>query len=240
MNNIPPAQLWLGAPEQLKQEVEFYLQEFLCPQKGCKKCSHCKQIAMHQYHATLWLSPEKQSYTVEQLDIIYDRLNLELDDHQHYFIIVQYADYLNASCANKLLKAIEEPPPGYHFIFLGQRRDSILPTIRSRCIVKAWHTTQDDSDHPLISFFTKQSNPADFLKELDPLKLTEQESNELLDIIFAYWINEFKREIDNSSSTSVIQKKITIFQQALENPPMPGSSKLFWKNLFLQLSNTNH
>ena len=35
--------------------------------------------------------------------------------------------------ANALLKTLEEPRPGVHFILTSERPDSLLPTIRSRC-----------------------------------------------------------------------------------------------------------
>lgn len=35
--------------------------------------------------------------------------------------------------ANALLKTLEEPRPGVHFILLSERPDRLLPTIRSRC-----------------------------------------------------------------------------------------------------------
>lgn len=35
--------------------------------------------------------------------------------------------------ANALLKTLEEPRPGVHFILTSERADSLLPTIRSRC-----------------------------------------------------------------------------------------------------------
>jgi DNA polymerase-3 subunit delta' len=38
-----------------------------------------------------------------------------------------------AETANALLKTLEEPRPGVHFVLLSERPDRLLPTIRSRC-----------------------------------------------------------------------------------------------------------
>ena len=51
----------------------------------------------------------------------------------HRWILVEDAHRLNGASANMLLKTIEEPPPGTHFILVTHRPDAMLQTIRSRC-----------------------------------------------------------------------------------------------------------
>ncbi len=46
------------------------------------------------------------------------------------------ADRLNVNAANALLKLLEEPPPGNHFLLITDQPGTLLPTIRSRCIVE--------------------------------------------------------------------------------------------------------
>ncbi len=48
-------------------------------------------------------------------------------------LIVDWADELNASSANALLKLVEEPPPGVVLLFVCQRRGLLPATIVSRC-----------------------------------------------------------------------------------------------------------
>jgi DNA polymerase-3 subunit delta' len=48
-------------------------------------------------------------------------------------VIVDSADELNASSANALLKALEEPPPRTLFLLISHSPGRLLPTIRSRC-----------------------------------------------------------------------------------------------------------
>ena len=47
--------------------------------------------------------------------------------------IVDFADDLNASGANALLKMIEEPPPRSLFLLVAHQPGRLLPTIHSRC-----------------------------------------------------------------------------------------------------------
>ncbi len=49
------------------------------------------------------------------------------------WILVEEAHRLNESSANILLKTLEEPPEGAHFILVTHRPEAVLQTIRSRC-----------------------------------------------------------------------------------------------------------
>jgi DNA polymerase-3 subunit delta' len=49
-------------------------------------------------------------------------------------IVIVEADRLHPSAANALLKTLEEPPSGRHFLLVTSRPQRLLPTVRSRCI----------------------------------------------------------------------------------------------------------
>lgn len=49
------------------------------------------------------------------------------------WILVEDAHRLNGASANMLLKILEEPPPGTHFLLVTHRPEAVLQTIRSRC-----------------------------------------------------------------------------------------------------------
>jgi DNA polymerase III subunit delta' len=48
-------------------------------------------------------------------------------------ILVAEADRMNEAAANKLLKALEEPPERTHFVLQSDAPDELLETVRSRC-----------------------------------------------------------------------------------------------------------
>ncbi len=50
----------------------------------------------------------------------------------HRWVLVEDAHRLNGASANMLLKTLEEPPPGVHFILVTHRPEAVLQTIRSR------------------------------------------------------------------------------------------------------------
>lgn len=51
----------------------------------------------------------------------------------HRWIVVEDAHRLHGASANMLLKTLEEPPPGTHFLLVTHRPEAMLQTIRSRC-----------------------------------------------------------------------------------------------------------
>lgn len=236
-NPLPPAQLWLGSPNFTELEALKYLQEQLCAHGGCSVCSTCTQLFDKQHHALLWLMPEKQ-YTLESLEPIKTACAYALEDQEHFFFVLPKAELLSVACQNSLLKTIEEPPHGYHFILLALGKDFILPTIQSRCIIKQFKQDQG-STHPLYNFFatSNQTDPSVLLKILEEHKPSEQESIGLINQLLAFWVTTYKRCAHEPTSQRYKQAEriITILNDGIMNPPMPGSSALFWKNVFIQL-----
>lgn len=239
INSIPPMQLWFGYHQELLERAQEFLQRTLCPKKNCGTCLMCQNVRQQQHHSIMWLTPEK-NYTLPQLQPIFETIALQLAPDEKFFFVIEHADALTPACANSLLKVMEEPPTGYHFLLLAERQDDILPTIRSRAVVSSFYK-QDDvpNEHQLIPYFTgtKPYNPQDFLQSLDRSLITERESIDLVDHLFAYWMRILK-DAYLSNNTKVIthaKKMIVLFQEALLKPPMPGSAKLYWKNLFLHM-----
>lgn len=233
-----PAYLWVGPQETVIEHTLSFLQKQFCKSEGCTVCLICRQIADQQYHATLWLSPEK-NYALDDLEVIFKTASFALEEGQHFYFIIQKADYLTHLCFNSLLKSLEEPPPGYHFILLTQRLEAILPTIQSRCIIETFQSASSPAPH---SFFASLSasayDPLLFLQELEKNAPTERESVELIDQLLTHWIQQYKKGIEEKNDL-LMRRSLDIIghlKKALLKPPMPGSSKLFWKNFFLQSS----
>lgn len=228
-NNIPNAQLWIGAAEQLEQQAIAYLQKIWCPQYGCNTCIICKQIHERQYHLLMWLTPEKQ-YTLEQLDQLFEKIAFKNNLDAHFFIVLEHAQLLTGACANKLLKSLEEPPPGYHFLLLTNQAQAIIPTIRSRCTITHQESTHIIFAHPLLNFFKEHKlDSIQFMQTLETSTPNENESIELIEQILGYW---YEKALKNPTQTN--DTYIKILQTALTQPPMPGSNKIFWRNLFMQ------
>jgi DNA polymerase-3 subunit delta' len=236
---IPPAQLWIGKPLILHSTTVEYLQKLMCKNNGCSFCTTCLQLKQQQHYDVLWLQPEKTQYTISSIEPIFQTIAYTVAPDQNFFIILQKADLLTQQCANSLLKSLEEPPTGYHFILLAEREDQILPTIHSRCVVKRFKDISDISEQsPLFTFFTmKDTNPLQFLQILEKENLSDRQAFELIETVLEFWRNKYQTAVQQNDQEKATraEHKIAILTQSLEKPPMPGSAKLFLKNLFLTI-----
>jgi hypothetical protein len=236
--HLQQAYLWIGPEEEIRQRAVALMKQILCSRQGCRACVDCRLIDQMQHHFVTWIVPEN-SYTLKQIEVLFKTVCFKLEPGNHHFIVLERADLLTAACANSLLKSLEEPPVGYHYILLAPRMEGILPTIRSRCVVEV-DASKDPVAHRLVQFFTKDrcSRYADLMKEIEKSRVIEHEIDQLLDSCMHYWQNSYKQALlaNNKEAISQIARVQEILQKARSKPPMPGSSKLFLKNLFLQLS----
>jgi DNA polymerase-3 subunit delta' len=74
-----------------------------------------------------------QEIKVDQVRALDSFLGLRSHRGRRRIVLVHPAEAMNLSAANALLKALEEPQPGAHFILVSHRPARLLPTIRSRC-----------------------------------------------------------------------------------------------------------
>ncbi len=78
--------------------------------------------------------PDKAAVTVGQARHLISRLGYAEGGGRPRPVIVPYFEALNPAAANALLKTLEEPPANVYFLIASDRRDSLLPTLWSRCM----------------------------------------------------------------------------------------------------------
>ncbi len=228
--------LLIGPQIQTRAYIIKSLQQIWCPHNGCGTCIVCDSIVAQQHHALFWLTPNPH-YTLEQIDLLIDKTAFTLEQNNYFFCVVEKADFLTTAAANRLLKTLEEPPRGYHFILQTQRIEAILPTIASRCLITPLYSdTSVLINHPVAIVFVALdlAHPDIFLKLIDEHELTDRETTELIDQLLHYWLEQTIHDQHSDSSKNKSHLMSTLLKEALNTPPMPGSSKLFWKNLFLK------
>lgn len=71
-------------------------------------------------------------YAKESEEII-RKLSLKIYEGRYKIIIIWLPEKMHESCANKLLKIIEEPTPHTIFLLVSDAPDNIIGTIQSRC-----------------------------------------------------------------------------------------------------------
>lgn len=237
--HLIPAHLWVGNHQDLLVQVYQWLQKFFTACNACQVCASCRAIAQRQHHAVTWLTPHGSAYILNDIESLLYTISFALEPDQHHVFVIEHADALTAACSNRLLKTVEEPPQGYHFVFLTERLDEILPTLRSRCIVQQWHGQSSTHTDTLSSFFmsSHRQSPHVFFQELEKRKPSEQTTMSLLDEILMHWLTQVRCAYitDDAKQKKEATRMVTAVRSCFARPLMPGSSKLLLRDLFLQM-----
>ena len=148
------AMLFAGAEGIGKRRVALELaqREICLRRNACGQCEGCRMVQGEdlpfELPNLLRVSPEGKAGVIridqirEGLDSsnqprfsrgVIEWASLAPPPNCHRWILVEEAHRLNDSSGNILLKTLEEPPAGTHFILVTHRPEALLQTIRSRC-----------------------------------------------------------------------------------------------------------
>ena len=134
---VTHAYLFAGPAGSNKTQSAYALAAaLLCESHGCAACAVCERVKARKHPDVRYFAPEGAGgYLVEQVrDIVADTALAPIQANRKIYILDR-VDLLGASAANAFLKTLEEPPDDVVLILLGRTRESVLPTIVSRCSV---------------------------------------------------------------------------------------------------------
>lgn len=84
-------------------------------------------------------------------DAILKKLSLKSSQGGYKVMIIWLPEKLHETCANKLLKLLEEPPSQTIFILVTEQQERVLQTIRSRTqIINLPRLSQEELEHTLV------------------------------------------------------------------------------------------
>jgi len=89
-------------------------------------------FSYNEWLAKLQVENKQGSIYAEESSEILRKLNLKTFESDYKIMIIWLPEKMNISCANKLLKILEEPPQNTVFILVCDKREEVLPTILSR------------------------------------------------------------------------------------------------------------
>lgn len=136
-DRVTHAYLFTGPTGSNKTLAAYALaQAVLCDQGGCDECDCCRRVMRKKHPDVRYFAPEGAGgYLVDQIrDIVADTALAPIRAKRKIYILDR-VDLLGIQAANAFLKTLEEPPDDVVLILLGRTRESVLPTIVSRCQV---------------------------------------------------------------------------------------------------------
>ena len=134
VDRVPSTYLFAGPEGVGKSKVALAVaQSLVCTQDklACGHCENCLRIETKGSQSLMWVEPEGESIKVEQAREVIRWCSLQ-SLSSHRVIVVNDAHKLNPQAGNALLKMIEEPPLGTHFILVTSNLNQMLVTLRSR------------------------------------------------------------------------------------------------------------
>ena len=143
-DKVSHAYLFTGPAGSNKTLAAYALaQAVLCPKGAsgprggaCGACDACGRIMRRRHPDVRYFAPEGAGgYLVEQIrEVVADTALAPIQARKKVYILDR-VDLLGTAAANAFLKTLEEPPDDVVLILLGRTRESVLPTILSRCQV---------------------------------------------------------------------------------------------------------
>ncbi len=146
-DRVSHAYLFCGPAGSNKTLAAYALaQAVLCQgdqsgRKPCGQCDACRRIQRRKHPDVRFYTPEGAAgYLVDQVRDIVSDVSLAPIQAKSKVYILDRADMLGTQAANAFLKTLEEPPADVVLILLARTRESVLPTIVSRCQVVPFRT----------------------------------------------------------------------------------------------------
>lgn len=217
----------------------------------CESCNICHLIDKNYYEDLKIIEPDGISIKKEQILNLQKELSLKSSNNTNQVYIIEYADKLNLSAANSLLKFIEEPTEGIIGILITTDIKQILPTIISRCSVFSLKSSKNlqynnleiqDMSKFLSLIITKKENSLPYLKKEYLNKyLTKKDilkTFNIMENIFDCLINQkFSISNDNLYFYDIIDESL---KELLLNDLLFYLEKIIeFKNKLINVSNLN-
>lgn len=153
----PHALLLTGIPGAGKRTLARLLAcALLCTeeQKPCLQCKSCRRVlnGTHPDLLTPACGEKEKTIKVDSMRRIIRDLSLHSSEGGARVVLLEDAQRIVVQAQNAMLKSLEEPASGTHFLLTVSGDTGLLPTVRSRCRVvrlPAWERSQ--VEHALLS-----------------------------------------------------------------------------------------
>lgn len=138
--------------------------------RPCGRCSSCRRMARGVHEDYVEVHPSgKLGYLTADLEELRQRLRMHPVGDRLVGVIYE-AEMLSELLQNKLLKTLEEPYPETVLFLVTNNRESLLPTVRSRCaVLRLTEDERDGEEEQRAEEFAARWHEARFFHEIRAL-----------------------------------------------------------------------
>ena len=151
----------------------------------------------------------QKNISIDDIRELSRKFSLSSTDNSYKVCIVDTTEDLNLSASNSLLKMLEEPPKNTLFILVSNNKQSILPTILSRCQKICFQRLNEDDLRDISASFFHE-NQFEQLKKAGALNSCEGSVRKLLNFLDKDYIKFFNSMKDLLSDIPNINKRKVI------------------------------
>ena len=146
---ISHSYIFTGRPGSGKKLIATtYAMTLQCEAGGtepCQKCDSCKKALGKNHPDIIMVNHEKPgTISIDEIreQVIHD-VAVKPYCSPHKIYIIPDAEMMTVQAQNALLKTIEEPPEYAVIMLLTENAETLLPTIRSRCVMMKLRNIKD-------------------------------------------------------------------------------------------------
>ncbi|MBN1883449.1 MAG: AAA family ATPase [Deltaproteobacteria bacterium] len=138
-DRIPHALIFSGPPGVGKRTAaKRFAQALVCRGMGarpCFECEPCRRVARDMFPdvISIEIPEEKKNIPIDMIREVEEIIAFRPFSGNVRVIIIDPADMMSTSSRAAILKTLEEPPSGTHFILITSRFFALPATIASRC-----------------------------------------------------------------------------------------------------------
>ena len=157
-DRIHSAYLFTGPGQAPRNTAQWFARALACraasAARPCEACAGCRRslprdgvaidgtgkkgpLYRHvgEHPDLLWVERGRDDTRVRigQVRAVQQALSLRSVEGGRRVVVIADAEWLNLEAQNALLRTLEEPPPGTHFVLITASPSGLAPTVRSRC-----------------------------------------------------------------------------------------------------------
>jgi DNA polymerase-3 subunit delta' len=152
------AYLFTGPGDEPREAAAWFARAIVCggalSARPCDACPACRRSTPREpipldgtgksgplyrhvgdHPDLLWIERGREDTRVRiaQIRAAQQALHLRAVEGGRRAVVIADAEWLNLEAQNALLRTLEEPPPGTHFVLVTASPSGLAPTVRSRC-----------------------------------------------------------------------------------------------------------
>ena len=240
--------LFIGPDEERMELGKEFAKAILCSDghgDSCGKCLSCRKFDHdnHEDFIMVQRSDNKQSILAGQIEELQEKLIFKAFGDKRVAIISE-AHLMNPQAQNKLLKTLEEPADGTVLILLADNKESLLPTILSRCscyyLQESAASFSPEAREMAKQFAQLIDNRAPFYKKKDCIKpiLASKDDARTKGIEFLTALEEELRQLllnNSSCGLDCVTNAFAELEEALKNLKLSYNTAYVLKGMCLRI-----